>query len=192
MKSTGSEWFPVLVVCMAAFLSQDVHGIQTQLSGSWFGRVEVLREDTNQWGTICRNDFTDSEAAAVCKSLNYATGKSVNTWLHQASRPIHFDQVSCGNGSHDNIGTCLYGGVPLDNLNITEWGDFSSLNCEDAVVFCWNVSEPEFRLVPGPNYGRVEMAIDGNWGTICSRHWHWQDARVLCKELGFIGCGYLF
>ena len=37
------------------------------------------------------------------------------------------------------------------------------------------------------NSGRVEMAIDGVWGTICVDYSFNNDANVLCKKFGYIG-----
>lgn len=37
----------------------------------------------------------------------------------------------------------------------------------------------------GYNYGRLEIAVDGYWGTVCSAKFHKAAANVACKELGF-------
>lgn len=37
----------------------------------------------------------------------------------------------------------------------------------------------------GSNYGRVEIAIDGYWGTVCSNNFTKAAADVACRELGF-------
>ena len=45
---------------------------------------------------------------------------------------------------------------------------------------------PPINLVGGQSNteGRVEIFVDGQWGTICDDYWGYTDAEVVCRQLG--------
>ena len=52
-----------------------------------------------------------------------------------------------------------------------------------------NCADGDVRLMNGttPYEGRVEICYDGVWGSVCDSGWNYQDAAIVCLQLGFQG-----
>ena len=69
-----------------------------------------------------------------------------------------------------------------------------SIQCEWSFSFYpvpVNCTDGQIRLRGGTSVreGRVEICISGVWGTICDSLWDSREARVVCRQLGFLSIG---
>jgi len=96
-----------------------------------------------------------------------------------SSQRIWLDNVRCvGNESF------------LSDCAANRWGVNNCGHREDAGVVCTHSQyQIPVRLVNGTSSanGRVEIQVNGRWGTICDFGWDRRDATVVCRQLGFAG-----
>ena len=54
-----------------------------------------------------------------------------------------------------------------------------------SIVSCTTHGAVRLRGSPFEYRGRVEICVNGVWGTVCDDLWDSTDARVVCKQLGY-------
>ncbi|XP_077009667.1 macrophage receptor MARCO isoform X2 [Tamandua tetradactyla] len=86
------------------------------------GRAEVYYEGV--WGTICDDDWEDSDATVFCRMLGYSSGKALFS-LGAGTGQIWLDNVACG-GSESSLWLC----------SKNAWGSHNCNHNEDAGVEC--------------------------------------------------------
>uniref|UniRef100_A0A8D0Z2Y8 SRCR domain-containing protein n=1 Tax=Sus scrofa TaxID=9823 RepID=A0A8D0Z2Y8_PIG len=142
-------------------------------TGRCSGRVEVLVQGT--WGTVCDDLWDLAEATVVCRQLQCGQAVAAPTGAHfgAGSGKIVLDDVQCV-GSESHLGQCMPRGGAGHNCG----------HLEDASVICagaWMA----VRLVDGTGRcsGRVEVLVQGTWGTVCDDLWDLAEATVVCRQL---------
>ncbi|XP_071486552.1 scavenger receptor cysteine-rich domain-containing protein DMBT1-like [Diadema antillarum] len=136
------------------------------------GRVEVLYR--SRWGTVCDDSWDLRDASVVCRQLGFgdAVSATSSASFGPGTGDIVLDDVNC-EGSEGELVDCSHSGLGVHNC----------AHSEDAGVVC----DLDVRLVNGssPNRGRVEVLHNGQWSTVCDDQWDINDARVVCRQLGF-------
>uniref|UniRef100_A0A1X7VPG7 Deleted in malignant brain tumors 1 protein n=1 Tax=Amphimedon queenslandica TaxID=400682 RepID=A0A1X7VPG7_AMPQE len=156
-------------------------------SDSTYGRVEVCVNGL--WGTICSDYWDYEDASVLCNQLGFSPyGAISGNGYYTFNLPVHILDLNC-TGNESSLWDCPYNGT-VDFFNCP--------SSHDAEVICRNVtltpdscSTGDVRLVDGPveSAGRLEVCVNQNWGTVCSRSWDRSDSRVLCRQLGYQDTG---
>ena len=114
--------------------------------------------------------------------------------------PVSILDLNC-TGNESSLWECPYNGV-VNFLNCPSNHD-AEVICRSTCASCYNevifilflgvstqpdsCSTGDVRLVDGPldSTGRLEVCVNQNWGTVCSRSWSLPDSQVLCRQLGY-------
>ncbi|ELW69712.1 Deleted in malignant brain tumors 1 protein [Tupaia chinensis] len=165
-------------------------------TGRCSGRVEVLIQDT--WGTVCDDLWDLAEASVVCRQLQCGQAVAAPTGAHfgPGSGKILMDDVQCV-GTESHLGQCVHRDQAgqncghLEDASVICTGDDSSptSSTEPEVQTALEMMLPgawmEVRLLNGTGRcsGRVEVLIQGLWGTVCDDFWDLAEAAVVCRQL---------
>ena len=89
---------------------------------------------------------------------------------------IQIGEVKC-TGDEDFLTNCNF----IQDLFCLP-NDLAKVECMDAECVEGNV-----KIIGGLNEteGRVEVCLGGSWGGICEDSWTYEDAQVVCKQLGY-------
>uniref|UniRef100_A0A3B4FMH6 Neurotrypsin n=1 Tax=Pundamilia nyererei TaxID=303518 RepID=A0A3B4FMH6_9CICH len=128
------------------------------------GRVEIYYQ--GQWGTVCDDSWTELNAQVVCRQLGFRSKV-----YEEGNGLIQLDEVQC-DGTETTLLACTH----------SQWRQHDCSHSEDVGVL-------SFRC--GSNHtlreGRVEVFVNGQWGSVCDDGWNDVNAAVVCRQLGFTG-----
>ncbi|KAJ3609753.1 hypothetical protein NHX12_024264 [Muraenolepis orangiensis] len=142
------------------------------------GRVELWSD--GGWGTVCDDRWDLAAGHVVCGQLGCGYAVSVSgqggPFPPAAGGPVYLDELMC-TGTESSLWACPV--APDDGGG----GRHDCGHKEDAAVM------RAVRLTGGadPCSGRVEVHLNGTWGTVCDTCWDRQAASMVCSMLE--GCG---
>nr|XP_022333493.1 deleted in malignant brain tumors 1 protein-like [Crassostrea virginica] len=137
------------------------------------GRIEWLHNGI--WGSVCSQNFSDSEAEVLCRSLGFLSGNATvhrgGTFGH-TTQPEVVSDIQCQGTEAD-----------VSNCTVT----YSERPCspgEEVGVSC-DTTPTRLMGGNGPWEGRIEIQRGGHWMEICQDHFNQSEAEIVCKMLGF-------
>nr|XP_058956060.1 vascular endothelial growth factor receptor 3-like isoform X2 [Pocillopora verrucosa] len=123
------------------------------------GTMEIYTNSS--WKKLCTSTWNKVEVDLTCMAMGYSNSSNYGRWYEDS-----------GNLSETST-----------NFNCTS----TLTKCEESFSNRLQFCKVPVRL-NGANVeygGRVEVFYKGKWGKICTTGWDFNDARVICRQLGF-------
>ena len=164
------------------------------------GRVEVFYND--EWGTICDDNWEESDATVVCKQLGYERGSQSNeTEFEFGEGPVWLDDLTCS-ASDTSIDQCSHNGWGVHNCtrndSVGVCCDPRPLSLPVRLTCPSRCNNTLCKACPDKLHpdrsdcqaqetvaGIVEVQVDGVWGPISADGWDVNEATVVCGQLGY-------
>ena len=169
------------------------------------GRVEIFHD--RQWGTVCDDRWNTAGGNVVCKQLGYLRAERIFYTAHygRGTGPIWMDSVQCGDGDNSladcdhrgwGVHDCSHSedaGVCCEREQAVKPADIPiRLRCPDCNVGGSCKACPD-KMYPDRNdcflrsavRGIMEVQVNGVWGTVSAEGWGWNEATVVCGQLGY-------
>uniref|UniRef100_A0A1X7TYN8 SRCR domain-containing protein n=1 Tax=Amphimedon queenslandica TaxID=400682 RepID=A0A1X7TYN8_AMPQE len=149
------------------------------------GKVQICLNRV--WGAFCyrENNVHYVDVNIICRELGYNTGNGMTYFAESPSVDVLLvADMSCSQSA-----------TSIKQCSLTHYTKLSRCDARHtAAVRCHNCTEGSVKLLIPYNFntedvGRVEVCVDGSWGSICYHHFTDNDAQVVCRHLGYTALG---